>query len=206
MPFTQALAVLEILYRDYGYALVFVSNFIETSPLGWLIPGGILVALGGFFAYSGELSLGGILLSSSLGMIATFLTAYYLGNKTGMKLAKRWNQEKNAERAEKLLENHGGVILTTSLLANLTRFWISYVAGIKRYSLKLFLFYASIASLTWNALLITVGYLAGAEREKLESSVARLGILAWILLFIALGVIYWKVDVEFKRENKENKK
>ncbi len=200
MPFAQALAILELLYHDYGYALVFISNFIETSPLGWLIPGGILVALGGFFAYSGNLSLGWVLLSSSLGMIATFLTAYYLGQKTGMKLAKRLNQEKNAARAERLLENHGGTILTTSLLANLTRFWISYVAGIKKYNLRLFIFYASIASLTWNALLITVGYLAGAEREKLESSVAQLGILAWILLFVALGVIYWKIDVEFKKD------
>lgn len=204
MPLSQALSLLEVLYHDYGYILVFISNFIETSPLGWLIPGGILVALGGFFAYNGSLSLGWVLLSSSLGMIATFLTAYYLGHKTGMKIAKRFNQEKNAARAEKLLENHGGVILTTSLLANLTRFWISYVAGIKKYNLKLFIFYASIASLTWNALLITVGYLAGAEREKLESSVAQLGILAWVLLFIALGVIYWKVDTEFKKEKNES--
>ena len=200
MDFSHFLGMIEVIFFSHGYLLVFISNFIETTPLGWLIPGGILVALGGFFAYNGTLTFGGVLASSSAGMLLTFLLAYLLGKKTGMKLAKRFNQEKNAERAKTLLDNHGAVILTTSLLANFTRFWISYVAGVKKYNLRLFLFYATIASLTWNALLVTVGYLAGAEREKLETSVARLGIVAWIFLFVAIGVIYWKVDSDFKKE------
>jgi membrane protein DedA with SNARE-associated domain len=83
-------------------------------------------------------------------------------------------------------------------MANLTRFWVAFIAGTQNYNFPKFLFYAGAASLTWNSLLVTVGYLAGTEREQIESGLAKLGILAWILLVIALVVIYWANKKEFK--------
>lgn len=189
---------LEIIYLNVGYLLVFLSALIEITPFGWTIPGGIIVAGGGFYSYGGEISLFSVLVAGWFGSWLTFLGAYLLGNKTGMWLVKKLRQEKNARRSEILLKKHGGIILITSMMANLTRFWVAYVAGYQNYHVIKFVFYSGAASLTWSSLMVSVGYLAGSGREQLETGIARLGILGWILLLIALAVIYLKTQKEFK--------
>lgn len=196
---------LEIVYLNFGYLIVFLSALVEISPFGWTIPGGLIIAGGGFYSFSGRISFLTILVASWLGSWLTFLGAYLLGNKTGMWLVKKLRQEKNARRSEILLKKHGGVILTTSMMANLTRFWVAYVAGSQRYNALKFVFYSGAASLTWSSLMASVGYLAGSGRAKLEIGIARLGILGWVLLLVALGIIYWKTQKEFKTLEGEEK-
>ena len=196
---------LEDFYLAYGYPMVFLSGLIEISPLGWTIPGGLVVAGGGFYAYGGKISLLGILVASWLGAWLTFLMAYILGNKTGMFLVKKLRQEKNAARAKLLLKRHGPTILTTAMLANLTRFWVAYIAGAQGYSLVRFIFYSGVASLAWSSLMVIIGYLAGSGRQNLEAGLAGLGILSWALALPAMGIIYLKTRKEFKQFKEEEK-
>lgn len=207
MSVNEIILVGEHFYVSWGYLIAFLATFIETSPLGFTIPGGLLVALGGFYSQTQQISFYGIIIFAFLGMLATFVMAYILGLKTGQALVKKFHQEKNARRAKALLTNHGPVILTTSLLANMTRFWVAYVAGIQRYPFFKFLFYASAASLTWSSLLTIIGALAGQQRASLETGLARVGILAWGLLVIALFVIYKKSKEEYEtfKEGEEAK-
>lgn len=190
---------IEVLYSKWGNIIIFLSSFIETLPLGFLIPGGVIVALGGFYSYGNRLDLVQVVLSATLGMIAAFILGYFVGKKTGYFLIKKYKQEKNAEIAKVLLKNHGPVILTTALLANLTRFWVSYLSGVERYSFPRFLFYSVVAALSWNSFLVFVGYLTGSERDKLEQGIAGLGVLSWGLVILASGLIYWNVKREYKQ-------
>lgn len=203
MDLISLIAALERLFSFYGYPVVFVSSFIEITPLGWTIPGGSILAVAGFFAYGGSVSLLGIILSGWLGAWLTFLCAYFLGYKSGFRLVKKLRIEKSSERAKLLLKHHGGVILTTSMLANLTRFAIAYVAGAQKYSPLKFIFYSGAASLTWTSLMVVVGYLAGSERQNLERGIVQLGILGWIFLGVALGLGYWFNKKELRNRNKE---
>jgi membrane protein DedA with SNARE-associated domain len=193
----ELISKIEQLYSTYGYWLVFVSSFIEITPLGFTIPGGAILAVGGFFAYGSGVNLYLILLFSWFGAWLTFLLAYYLGGKTGSFLVRKLHQQKNQERARILLKNHGPVILTTSMLANLTRFWIAYVAGEQSYSLIKFIFYSAVASLTWSSLMVIAGFFAGAERGNIEQWITRLGALSWLILFILLFIIYRISKKEF---------
>lgn len=190
MDLVSLLFLLENLFNSYGYLVVFVSGFIEITPLGWAIPGGTILSIAGFFSYGGGLSLVKIILFGWVGAWLTFLTAYFLGYKSGYKLVKKLGIEKSSEKAKVLLKNHGGVILTTSMMANLTRFAIAYVAGAQKYSPIKFVFYSAAAALTWTTLMVVIGYLAGSERENLERAIAGLGILGWVFLGIAAGAAY----------------
>jgi membrane protein DedA with SNARE-associated domain len=194
----ELITKIENLYLSWGYPLVFISSFIETTPLGWAIPGGTILVVGGFFSYSRSVSLYIIILAGWLGQWLTFLTAYYIGFRSGMSLVKKLNQSNNVKKAKILLDKHGGTILTTSMLANLTRFWIAYVSGVQKYNILKFIFYSGVASLGWTSLMVMIGYIAGSERTKLETSLAGLGFLAWALILVALFVIYWKTKKEFK--------
>ena len=195
---------IETIYSSWGNLLIFLASFIETLPIGFIIPGGLIVALGGFYSYGDKVNLVGVILSSTLGMMLAFLLGYYAGFKTGNYFIKRFNQEKNADIAKTLLKNNGATILTTSLLSNLTRFWISYVAGMDKFSFFRFIFYALIASLTWNSLFVIVGYLAGSERKNLETGLTQLGILSYGIIFIALGIITWSIKREYNNLKKTN--
>ncbi len=198
MDATELIRGLEGFYLSYGYPLVFLSALVEISPLGWTIPGGFILAGGGFYSFGGNISLFGILIAGWLGSWLTFLAAYTIGNKTGMWLVKKLKQEKNARRAKILLKRHGGAILSTSMMANLTRFWVAYVAGSQDYNLVRFVFYSGMASLTWSSLMVILGYLAGSGRGSLESGLARLGVIGWLLLAIAALVIYLKTRKEYE--------
>lgn len=199
----ELIARLEHFYLNYGYPAVFLSGLVEISPLGWVIPGGLILAGGGFYAFNGKVSLYGILIAAWLGAWITFFLAYVFGNKTGMLLVKKLKQEKNAERAKLLLKRHGAMILTTSMMANLTRFWVAYIAGLQRYNFTRFVFYSGVASLAWSSLMVIIGFLAGSEREKFEAGLSSLGILSWGLVFLAAGIIYWKTRKEFKAFKEE---
>jgi len=197
MDLLQLIKTVEGVYVLYGYTIAFLASLVEISPVGWTIPGGALLALGGFYSFSGKLSLFGILLFSWLGSWSTFILAYLLGNSTGYFFVRKLRQEKNAEKAKSLLEKHGAVILTTSMMANLTRFWVAYIAGTEGYSFLKFFFYSSAASLTWSSLMVVIGYLAGSEREQLESVLAKLGIASWLLFFGVVVLLYLKAHHEF---------
>ncbi|OGM24652.1 hypothetical protein A2962_01725 [Candidatus Woesebacteria bacterium RIFCSPLOWO2_01_FULL_39_61] len=201
METTALIASIEQLYLSWGYLIVFLATLIETSPLGFTIPGGLFIALGGFYSYGNPAELVIVVISGSLGMLSTFWISYFLGKNTGNSLAKLFHQEVNIKRAKILLEKHGPIILTTSLLASLTRFWIAYVAGTQRYNFIKFSFYALVASLTWNSLFVIIGYLAGSERQNLEAGLARLGILAWGIVLVAILIIYSKSKKEFSQKN-----
>lgn len=197
MEATIIIQKLEMFYRLYGYVLIFVGSFVEISPFGWIVPGGTLLSLGGFFSYGENLSLGLTIFSGWAGAWIALIASYSFGRHTGDYLIKKLNQEKIADKAKLLLQRHGGTILTTSMLSNLTRFWVAYVAGSQRYPLINFLFYSGVASLAWSSLFIVAGYLVGSGRTKLETTLAKLGVLSWVLFVIAAFVLYLTIKKEF---------
>lgn len=199
MDIIQTLDLVAYFFEKWGYPVIFLSSLIEITPLGWAVPGGLILLLGGYLSNGNpNIPLIPIIVWGTLGTWSAFLIAYGLGHKTGMWLVNKLRQQKNAEFAKKVLKNNGAAILTTSMMANLTRFWISYIAGVEKYSFLKFNIYAFIASLSWVSLMVLLGYFAGFEKENLKSIVSSVGVVAWILLIIAVVVIYRSIKNEYK--------
>jgi membrane protein DedA with SNARE-associated domain len=199
MDLLSTLDTLALIFEQWGYVIIFLGSLIEITPLGWVVPGGAILLIGGYLSNGNQnLPLVPMIIWGTLGAWSAFLLAYLLGSKTGMWLVKKLKQEKNARFAKSLLQKNGGVILTTSMLANLTRFWISYVAGVDKYSFLKFNLYAFISSLSWVSIMTLVGYFAGYEKENLRKITSSIGILAWALLGVAVWVIYRSIKHEYK--------
>lgn len=188
-----------ILFERFGYPLIFAGSLIEISPLGWAVPGGVILVIAGYLSNNiSHLNLISTIVYGTVGAWAAFLLSYLLGRKTGMWLVHKLHQEKNANFAKQLLKRNGPAILTTSMLANLTRFWISYIAGVERYNFIKFNIYAFVASLTWVSLMSILGYFAGFEKEYLKQFIKGVGVLAWIFLILAVVVLIKTIKNEYK--------
>lgn len=199
MDFLQALDLLASLFEQWGYPLIFFGSLIEITPLGWAVPGGAILVIAGYLSNgNSNLPLIPVIIWGTFGSWLAFILAYFLGKQTGMWLVEKLHQQKNARFAKSLLNKNGGVILTTSMLANLTRFWISYIAGVDKYSFLKFNIYAFISSLSWVSLMTLLGFFAGYEKENLRKITSGIGILAWVLLAIAIFVIYRSIKKEYK--------
>lgn len=198
MDFVEIITQLENLYLNFGYLITFVGSFLEATPLAWVLPGGIFVAAGGFYAYDGNLSLVGILLAGFLGELISLGVAYLLGmKKIGLK--KYLNQEKISRQADLIFHKQGPFILTTSMLSGLTRFWVAYFAGFHRFSKRKFFAYSAIASFTWTSVTILIGYVAGTGRGNIEKGLKTLGTIGWIIPIIIIALIIWKIRKDYKQ-------
>src|SRR3990167_11270708 len=176
MDINLILDTISILFEKFGYPIIFLGSLIEITPFGWAVPGGVILVIAGYLANgSATLNLIPIILAGTFGAWLAFILAYLLGSKTGMWLVKKLHQEKNAAFAKRILKNNGAAILTTSMLANLTRFWISYIAGVEKYKLLKFNIYAFVASLSWVSLMVLLGYFAGFEKENLRKIASSIG-------------------------------
>lgn len=199
MNLIQILDVLGALFEKFGYPIIFFGSLIEITPLGWAVPGGAILLISGYLSNGNpNMPLVPIIVWGTLGTWIAFLLAYLLGNKTGMWLVNKLHQQKNARFAKSVLKNNGAAILTTSMMANLTRFWISYIAGVEKFNFLKFNLYAFVASLSWVSLMVLLGYFAGFEKENLRNIMRSIGILAWVFLIVAGVVIYRSVKHEYK--------
>ena len=199
MDLISLLGIVTILFEKYGYLIIFLGSLIEITPLAWAVPGGAILVIAGYISNGDQqLPLIPVIIIGTIGAWLAFLLAYLLGAKTGTWLIAKLHQEKNARFAKTLLHKNGGAILTTSMMANLTRFWVSYVAGVEKYNFWKFNKYAIVASLSWVSLMTLLGYFAGYGKESLKNVVSGIGVLAWVFLMIAMYVIYRSIKHEYK--------
>jgi len=189
MDINEARVFVEKFFLNWWWAIAFMSSIVEMSPAGWLIPGGALVAILGFIAWGNPEILVGVIFLSTLGGFIGVMSAYFLGFKTGQTLITKLNQKKIARKADEILKVSGPIVLTTSMLAGITRFWIAYIAGSQKYLFTKFLLYALVSSFTWSSALTVVGYIAGSSIEELEDGISILGILTWLLIIFSAIVI-----------------
>lgn len=200
----QLIKIVEFFFDKYGYLAIFLGSLVEMSPLGWVVPGGTILAVGGFFANGKDV---GVLIMTlffgTLGSWLAFMFTYLLGVKSGMWLVTKLRQTKNAAFAKRLLENHGPTILTTSMMANMTRFWIAYIAGVEKYSVIKFSAYSLVASFGWTSLLVLAGFIAGYEKGNIENLLKSVGVIGWVILLIALITIFRSIKHEYKHYAKD---
>lgn len=199
MDTIELLNKFEDVYETYGYIIIFITSFIESSPFGWMTPGGFVLAGGGFYAFDNSVNLFLVILSGMAGTWGAICAAYYLGMKIDRKKINKKHQRKRFLSAKKIVEKGGGVILITSLTSNVTRFWVSLAAGARRYHSKKFLLYSFVSSAFWVLLWTFSGYFVGGERKNFEKAIARLQITTWLLLGIALLAFAWA----YKKEHED---
>ena len=184
---------------NIAYLVICFAMFLENiiPP----IPSEIIMPLGGFLVYQGNLNFFFLVIFGLIGTVLGGLPWYYLG--------KFLNEKKLAD----FVESKGKILGITSKDLNKSKLWfdkygvslvfwgrlipgirtlISVPAGIEMMPLKKFLMWTTLGSLIWVVLLSLLGYLFGENYRVIESYVDNFKIFLKPLLIIILVILIFK--------------
>jgi membrane-associated protein len=201
LPAAQAItwfSRLLLFFARHAYLLVFLGALLEnTVLLGFLLPGGAVVALAAASGRTVELSLPGLVLLAAAGMTGGAIVDYFLGRAGLSRLlhhprAGRWGNQlaHQFEQAEPLLRRHGWWVMLVAHAFGHGRSSLAVAAGASGLPLRRFLAIEAPAALTWSALYAGGGYILAAEWHTFEIVLRRLG---WFGagLFVASTLVAW---------------
>jgi membrane protein DedA with SNARE-associated domain len=182
------------LVSSYGYIFLFLAALAENIFLiGFIIPGDVVVVLGGGLAQRAGLSpfwasvavVAGVLLGSNI--------SFWIGRHGGNALLERWGErfgvgEKKIRRAEVYFAEHGAkTVFVGSFISGLKNL-VPAVAGASRMGYLRFAAYSAVGSTCRAVALVAIGYVFGANLEKAIGVVGSLN--GWVLA-LGLGALIW---------------
>jgi len=204
------LHILESTFVSFSYLIVFFAAFFESVVLlGFLLPGGLIVLLGGYFAQQNQISVVLVTILAWLGMFLGDLLNYWLGKKGFHKILTRspkfQSLLKNYNSAENFINKYGALAIFYSHILGYMRSIICFSAGVISFPRRKYIFTVLTASLFWSLLLVGLGFIFGETTESLSTLSKRVTGVAWlvIIIFILLKIIQKMIrQVFFQIEKK----
>ncbi len=180
--------------NHWGYWIILVAAMLEASPLfGLLIPGQLIVIIGGFFVKLGILDIGDTIFIAALGAILGDLIGYLLGRKYGYSFITRYGRyfffkKEHFEKTKKLMNHHAGKTLILGRFNPLTRAFAPFVAGSSDVSFIKFLIYNILGGISWAVTFVMIGFIFGRSYELASKYIGRFIFFAIVvsILFIYL--------------------
>ncbi|MEV4624118.1 DedA family protein [Asanoa sp. NPDC049573] len=138
------------------------------------IPSEIVLALGGFLASEGRMSLPIVIVAATAGSVVGALVLYWLGRSLGEDRLKRWLDHiplvdaDDLDKADKWFERHAGTAVLLGRCVPVVRSLISIPAGANHMPLPRFVAFTTLGSAVWNALFVGAGFALGARWEQVD--------------------------------------
>ena len=161
------------------------------------IPGDMIVVFGGYLAGLGTLNIWVVILLSTIGGAAGFMTMFLLGNRLGEAIMDphklRWLPKDQIMVGRKWLQRWGfGLILANRFLSG-TRSVISIVAGMAHMNTRKVFVFAAVSSVVWTVLIAWGGYLVGDNWEVVGEYLKVYGrFMLWAVVVIVVGYVGWR--------------
>ena len=152
-----------IAYLVIGFAM-FLENLIPP------IPSEIIMPLGGFFVYTGDLNFYILIVSGLIGTVVGALPWYFLGKLLNEKKLSNFIDRKgkfvgislkDLDKSRLWFDKYGVLLVFWGRLIPGIRTLISVPAGIELMPINKFLIWTSLGSLIWVIFLTSAGYLFG---------------------------------------------
>lgn len=206
------LSLVERIVRDIepaflaaGYLIIAGGVLLERSIfLGLIVPGDLILALGGVYASQHKMDLIGVIVVGSLSAIAGESIGFWLGRRFGVRLLRRLpffgkRLSRVVEESEGYFRRHGGKTVAIGRYATAAGAFIPFTAGAGKMSYARFLAFDVPAIIVWAAGITIFGYYFGRNLSFVDKVLSRFGygVLALAILVVA-GTFLWKRRQERK--------
>ena len=175
-------------------ALMFLQNVFPPIPSELIMPAA------GFTAAEGHLTLWGVILSGVAGSVLGQLPLYYLGRALGLQRIKRFTDRygrwlmvsaHSIDRADGWFTRHGWWAVFICRVIPGLRSYISIPAGSARMNLVGFLFWTTLGTVIWTAVLALLGLWLGRHYEQVSEYLGPVSTVVGVGL--AVAAVVWVV-------------
>lgn len=151
------------------------------------VPGDAIALAGGVLVAQGVLSLPAALIATTLGSIVGSVTMYGLGLAAGRhpklrRLLARFFTEERVERVAASYRRWGRLIIVANRFLPGIRTTFILGAGLFRVPLMDVVVFGGVSALLWNSALLGVGFLLGANLERLQAWLTDYTLVGWVVL------------------------
>lgn len=191
--------IIEIM-NSYGYIGICLLILIEN--LFPPIPSELVLTFGGFMTIDSNITIVGVIISSTLGSLLGATILYYIGkilNKERLiKIVKSKYgkllriKPKDIESADKWFDTKGNKTVFFCRFIPVVRSLISIPAGMSEMPLLKFVVYTITGSMIWNTLLVCVGSFAGDKKDYILQIIDKASYLILIIMLIIFAIFIYK--------------
>lgn len=176
------------------FLFAYAENLFPPSPSD------LIVVVGGSLVGTNVLSFFPLLIFSTGGSVAGFLTAFALGWQFDKKLLHsgkiKFIKVESVEKVENAFRKYGYFLIVANRFLPGTRAVISFFAGMSRLDVHKTMWLSTISSLLWNFILIYSGMMFGeniAGVDKYLSTYSNIVVTISVLIVVGLVIKYFLV-------------
>ncbi len=192
-----------IAYIVIGFAM-FLENLIPP------IPSEIIMPLGGFFVYKGDLNFYILIIAGLIGTVVGALPWYFLGKLLNEKKLSNFIDRrgkflgissKDLDKSRLWFDKYGVQLVFWGRLIPGIRTLISVPAGVELMPINKFLIWTSLGSLIWVVFLTSAGYLFGENYEVIGSYIDNFKVILKPIFVILLLILLIRVFKKYLKNN-----
>jgi membrane-associated protein len=185
----QVVDWIEPVFVVAGYYIIAGAVLAERSIfIGLVVPGDLILALGGVYASKGKMSLAAVVV---IGIVAASLgesAGYWIGRRYGMGVIKRIPLVRRLEGplrgAKDYFDKHGGRTVAIGRYATAAGAFIPFTAGVAGMPYRRFLLFDVPAIIVWATGISIFGFVFGENLGFVDKVLSRFG---YIMLGIVVG-------------------
>jgi len=182
-----------------GYYIIAGGVLMERSIfIGLIIPGDIILALGGVYSAQHEMNLVAVIVIGTAAAITGESIGFWLGRRFGIRLLRRLpffghRLSRVVEESRDYFRRHGGKTVAIGRYATAAGAFMPFTAGAAHMSYARFLAFDVPAIAVWATGISVFGYYFGRNLSFIDKALSRFGygVLALIVLFFA-GRFAWR--------------
>jgi len=178
-----------------GYPIIGGAVGLERSVfIGLIVPGYVILALGGIYAARGDLSLPWVIVIGILAAVTGESLGFWLGRRYGRSLVRRLplvnRLEPRLEAAEDHFRKHGGKTVAIGRYATAAGAFVPFVAGLSKMPYRRFLAFDVPAIVVWAVAIVLVGYYLEGQLDLIDRILSRFG---WIMLGLLAAIVAGRI-------------
>jgi membrane-associated protein len=184
-------------FASFGYVIVSVATFFESAALtGLVVPGDIILALGGVYAGQGDLAVGGVIACGAVFGLLGECTGYLLGRRYGNDLIRglpvlRRFQSKIEEAERSIAANAGKAIVVGRFLTGAAGL-VPFTAGASGVRPGRFLAFTIPTIIVWSTAITLVGLFVGNNVSRIDRILSSFGWIGLTVVALVVGLWLWR--------------
>lgn len=179
--------------NEFGYmGIMFLIALENIFPP---IPSEVILTFGGFMTTTSNLSIIGVVLSSTAGSVLGAIILYIIGLQLDVeridKIVTRWGHilritMKDVNKADAWFDKYGPLTVFICRFVPLIRSLISIPAGMSNMNFVIFLIFTTFGTLMWNIILVWLGASLGSSWDVIVEYMDVYSNVVYTFLFLVV--------------------